>query len=129
MLEIFSLIWCRKSQSTHAPFHANITRHITLIVSHEIVEHNIQTPLTRSNKLPHWVHRLALIPFAITHSQSCKYYLLWAQKALMTLKHVYVVKRSPYIYRTRNLFPYLMWDITHPLQNPILITKTSHSSY
>ena len=32
---------------------------------------------------------------------------------LMVLKHVYMVKRSLYIYSTRNFFPYLMWDITN----------------
>ena len=33
--------------------------------------------------------------------------------ALTTLKHVYRVKRSLYIYSTKNFIPYLMCDITN----------------
>ena len=33
--------------------------------------------------------------------------------ALTALKHVYLVKRSLYIYSVRNFLPYLMWDITN----------------
>ena len=43
--------------------------------------------------------------------QSCRYCPHRAQKALTPLKHVYKVKRSLCIYRSRNFFPYLMWDI------------------
>ena len=32
--------------------------------------------------------------------------------ALTALKHVYLVKRSLYIYSDRNILPYPMWDIT-----------------
>ena len=31
----------------------------------------------------------------------------------MALKHVYLVKMNLYIYSTRNLLPYPMWDITN----------------
>ena len=31
----------------------------------------------------------------------------------MTLKRIYLVKRNLYIYNTRNILPYLMWDITN----------------
>ena len=33
----------------------------------------------------------------------------------MALKRIYLVKRSLYIYSARNFIPYLIWDVTLPI--------------
>lgn len=48
----------------------------------------------------------------MTHSQLCRYCLLWAQWTFTTLRSIYTVKRNSYIYNARSFFLYLMWDIT-----------------
>ena len=50
----------------------------------------------------------SMIYIVATCSQPCRYYLLWAIKTLMALKHVYMVKRNLYIYNIRNFFSSLM---------------------
>ena len=87
-------------------------RHNVFVVSHGIAEPNRQTPLTEPNKPPHRGQGSALIPFVTTHTQPCRYCPLWAQEGPHGLKRVYLVKRSLYIYSTRNILPYPMWDIT-----------------
>ena len=53
-----------------------------------------------------------LMPTIDAHvRQSCRYCPHQAQKALTPLKHVYKVKGSLCIYKSRNFFPYPMWDI------------------
>ena len=58
-----------------------------------------------ANKLSHRSWRSTLIPFVTTCSQLCRYYPLWTQRGLMALKCIYRVKRSPYLYNTRNFPP------------------------
>ena len=45
----------------------------------------------------------------MTRSQTCRYCLL---KTLTALKCIYIVKRSPSLYRVKKFLPYSMWDIT-----------------
>ena len=35
------------------------------------------------------------------------------QRAFSTLKHVYLVERSLYLYSTKKFLPYPMWDVTN----------------
>ena len=46
-------------------------------------------------------------------AQPCRYCPLRAQGALTTLKRVYKVERSPYLYSARKFLPYPMWDVTY----------------
>ena len=49
-----------------------------------------------AKQTPHRDRGSILIPFVMTYSQLCKYCLLWTQRTLMTLKHVYKFTRSSY---------------------------------
>ena len=51
-----------------------------------------------------------------TRTQSCIYIVLfWPTEGLTTLKRVYRIKRSPYLYNIKNFPLYLMWDVTNTL--------------
>ena len=77
------------------------------------------------NKPPHRGRGSALIPFVMTHSQPYRYCPLWTQRALTTLKVVYLVRRSLYIYSVRNFSPYPMWDVTNtpPCKHNVLVVS------
>ena len=60
----------------------------------------------------------------MTCSEQCKYYPI-----LTSLKRVYLVKRSLYIYSTRNILPYPMWDITLSFSFPSQTFLTSRDLF
>ena len=62
-------------------------------------------------KPPHRGQGLTLIPFIMIRSQPCKDCLLFAQRGPHSLKRVYKVKRSSYLYSPRNFFPYPIWNV------------------
>ena len=85
-----------------------------LIVPYEIVEPNRQTPLAKQTpRLGLGINSDAILT---NRSKLCRYYLLWAQRTLMALKHIYLVKKSSYLHSSKNFFPCLMWGIT--ITNP-----------
>lgn len=47
----------------------------------------------------------------------------------MTLKRVYRIKKSLYIYDSKNFLPYPMWDITNPPSPPFPYTDTTFLLY
>ena len=71
-------------------------KHNILVVFHGIVG---------PNKSPHQGWGLTTIQFVMmTYSQLCRYCPFWAQRALTSVKRVFKVKRSSYIYSAMNFF-------------------------
>ena len=49
------------------------------------------------------------------------------KEVLTALKHVYLVKKSLYIYSARNFLPYPMWDITSNFSGWLCVTLIIYS--
>ena len=63
-------------------------RHNIPVVSHRITGPNRKTPFMRPNKPPHRSHGSTLISFVTTHTQPCRYCLLWVQRDQASFKAI-----------------------------------------
>lgn len=79
-----------------------------------------------TNKPPHQGQGSGLIPFMLQLTPNCVDIVLSVPKGtLTTLKCIYKVKKSFYIYSTRNFLSYLIWDIinTPPCRHNIILVS------
>ena len=105
---IFPPIQCGMSQTPTPP---PPCRHNVLVVSHEIMGPNRQTPLWgQTNPTPR--SGSTLIPFVTTRSQPCRYCPLWTQRGPHGFKTHLQDTRSPYLYSAKN-FPPIRCGMSH----------------